>query len=295
MMNQPPLFVDVATEAQHARTRHSTCEYVEVTRPDKVSLSLSLSLSQFEMMSDQFFAYDASIVAPLSRVPVWPYTLHHLMPHKCHGNKENCPSRPHQVWELPINELDRRSVAARCSCCPCCCRALALLSFLLLRLSLLLLLLLLLPFLLLSLLLLLLLLLLPVFTVFPPFREDPGFDEALTGCALVSSCSNIYSNEQFYNLLRYNLERHYTSNRAPLSLSFDAAWLQSNPGFAKVKEDKHGCQPAYSNSQKMRQIWHFCKGDNSDLYSTGWPATCYLTTSWHFGMFSRHIWHVLLG
>jgi len=62
------------------------------------------------MMSDQFFAYDASIVAPLSRVPVWPYTLHHLMPHKCHGNKENCPSRAHQVWELPINELDRRYV-----------------------------------------------------------------------------------------------------------------------------------------------------------------------------------------
>ena len=62
------------------------------------------------MMSDQFFAYDSSIVAPLSRVPVWPYTLHHLMPHKCHGNKENCPSRSHQVWELPINELDRRSV-----------------------------------------------------------------------------------------------------------------------------------------------------------------------------------------
>lgn len=37
---------------------------------------------QFSMMSDQFFAYDSSIVAPLSRVPVWPYTLHHLMPHK---------------------------------------------------------------------------------------------------------------------------------------------------------------------------------------------------------------------
>ncbi len=127
---------------------------------------------QFTMMSDQFFAYDASIVAPLSRVPVWPYTMHHLMPHKCHGNKENCPSRAHQVWELPINELDR--------------------------------------------------------------REDPGFDEALTGCALVSSCSNIYSNEQFMNLLRYNLERHYSTNRAPLSLSFDASWLQSNPGFAKV-------------------------------------------------------------
>jgi len=70
------------------------------------------------------------------------------------------------------------------------------------------------------------------------FREDPGFDEALTGCALVSSCSNIYSKEQFLNLLKYNLERHYSSNRAPLSLSFDAAWLQANPTFAKVRKEK---------------------------------------------------------
>ena len=52
---------------------------------------------QFSMMADQFFAYDASITVPLSRVPVWPYTLHHLMPHKCHGNKEKCPSRSHEV------------------------------------------------------------------------------------------------------------------------------------------------------------------------------------------------------
>ena len=28
--------------------------------------------------------------------------------------------------------------------------------------------------------------------------------------------------------------RHYNSNRAPLSLSFDAAWLQINKGFTKV-------------------------------------------------------------
>ena len=31
--------------------------------------------TQFQMMNDQFFVYDSSIVAPLSRVPVWPYTL----------------------------------------------------------------------------------------------------------------------------------------------------------------------------------------------------------------------------
>ena len=116
---------------------------------------------QFTMMSDQFFVYDSSIIAPLARVPVWPYTLHyrfrliniektctttelHLlvglffirrMPHKCHGNSGNCPSRSHPVWEMPINELDR--------------------------------------------------------------RDDPEFDEVLTGCHLVSSCSNIYYKEQF--------------------------------------------------------------------------------------------------
>ena len=32
---------------------------------------------QFSMMTDQFFAYDASIAVPLSSVPVWPYTLHY--------------------------------------------------------------------------------------------------------------------------------------------------------------------------------------------------------------------------
>ena len=57
------------------------------------------------------------------------------MPHKCHGNAKNCPSRSHEIWEMPINELDR--------------------------------------------------------------RDDPDFDEALTGCHLVSSCSNIYYREQF--------------------------------------------------------------------------------------------------
>merc|ERR1712066_916677 len=41
--------------------------------------------TQFEMMADQFFAYDASIT-PLARVPQWPYTLYFRMPHKCHGN-----------------------------------------------------------------------------------------------------------------------------------------------------------------------------------------------------------------
>ena len=63
---------------------------------------------QFEMMSDQFFVYDTSITSPLGRVPIWPYTLYYRMPHKCHGNAQNCPSRSHPVWEMVINELDRR-------------------------------------------------------------------------------------------------------------------------------------------------------------------------------------------
>lgn len=63
---------------------------------------------QYEMMADQFFVYDNSITAPLSRVPIWPYTLYYRMPHVCHGNAGNCPSRSHPVWEMVINELDSR-------------------------------------------------------------------------------------------------------------------------------------------------------------------------------------------
>merc|ERR1719295_1091682 len=59
-------------------------------------------------MADRYFVYDASITAPLGRVPIWPYTLYYRMPHKCHGNAQNCPSRSHPVWEMVINELDRR-------------------------------------------------------------------------------------------------------------------------------------------------------------------------------------------
>jgi len=124
---------------------------------------------QFEMMTDQFFLYDSSIIAPIGRKPIWPYTLHHSMPHKCHGNAGFCPTKSHPIWELPINELDR--------------------------------------------------------------RDDPKFDEDLTGCHLVSSCSNIYKADEFKKLLQHNFMRHYETNKAPLSLSFDPAWLISNKGF----------------------------------------------------------------
>ena len=97
------------------------------------------------------------------------------MPHKCHGNGGNCPSRGHPVWELPINELDR--------------------------------------------------------------RDDPDFDENLTGCHLVSSCSNIYHKDQFRRMLQHNFDRHYATNKAPLSLSFDASWLKINKGFLDVLDE----------------------------------------------------------
>ena len=58
------------------------------------------------------------------------------------------------------------------------------------------------------------------------YRDDPSYDEALSGCHLVSSCSNIYDKDQFQRLLEHNFQRHYSTNKAPLSLSFDAAWLQ---------------------------------------------------------------------
>lgn len=111
--------------------------------------------TQFQMMNDQFFVYDSSIAAPLSRVPVWPYTLLYRMPHKCHGNANNCPSRSHPIWELPINELDR--------------------------------------------------------------RDDPDFDERLSGCHLVSSCSNIYEREQFRRLLEHNFDRYLSKQSVALS------------------------------------------------------------------------------
>ena len=126
---------------------------------------------QFEMMADQFFVYDASITAPLSRVPIWPYTLYYRMPHKCHGNAGKCPSRSHPVWEMVINELDR--------------------------------------------------------------RDDPTFDEALPGCHLVSSCSNIFDPDQFARMLRYNFQRHFGTNRAPLGLHFNAEWIKKHKGFKR--------------------------------------------------------------
>jgi len=61
---------------------------------------------QFLMMREFGFVYDASMVAPYSDIPLWPYTLDYKMPHKCHGAKQRCPSRSYPgVWEMPLNQI----------------------------------------------------------------------------------------------------------------------------------------------------------------------------------------------
>ncbi|KAF2360436.1 Low-density lipoprotein (LDL) receptor class A repeat [Trinorchestia longiramus] len=64
--------------------------------------------NQFLMMEEQGFLYDSTIVAPLADVPLWPYTLYYRMPHECHGHIQVCPTRAYAVWEMVMNEMDRR-------------------------------------------------------------------------------------------------------------------------------------------------------------------------------------------
>jgi len=64
--------------------------------------------NQFTMMEEQAFLYDSTITAPLQNPPLWPYTMYFRMPHRCHGNLQKCPTRSHAVWEMVMNELDRR-------------------------------------------------------------------------------------------------------------------------------------------------------------------------------------------
>nr|XP_036226970.1 chitin deacetylase 1 isoform X1 [Bactrocera oleae] len=60
---------------------------------------------QFLMMKEFGFVYDASMVAPFSNPPLWPYTLDFKMPHTCTG--QNCPSRSYPgIWEIVINQLE---------------------------------------------------------------------------------------------------------------------------------------------------------------------------------------------
>lgn len=61
---------------------------------------------QFLMMKEFGFIYDASMVAPFSDPPLWPYTLDHKIPHQCTGNNQRCPSRSYPgIWEMVMNQL----------------------------------------------------------------------------------------------------------------------------------------------------------------------------------------------
>lgn len=64
--------------------------------------------NQFTMMEENFFLYDSTITAPLQNPPLWPYMLFYRMPHTCHGNGQKCPTRSFAIWEIVMNELDRR-------------------------------------------------------------------------------------------------------------------------------------------------------------------------------------------
>ncbi|GAV02036.1 hypothetical protein RvY_12649 [Ramazzottius varieornatus] len=66
--------------------------------------------AQFDMMTESGFLYDASLVAPPSTPPLWPYTLDYRMPHKCIGYEQKCPTRSHPgVWEMVMNQLLTKS------------------------------------------------------------------------------------------------------------------------------------------------------------------------------------------
>ncbi|KAK3881495.1 hypothetical protein Pcinc_014060 [Petrolisthes cinctipes] len=126
---------------------------------------------QFQMMVDWGFLYDSSISAPRSRVPLWPYTLMHRIPHRCIGTDQNCPSKNFTVWEMVINELDR--------------------------------------------------------------RDDPLFDEQLTGCHYVDQCANLVTPKQFRSFLDNNLNHHFSKNRAPFGLHFTSGYFETRRDFLK--------------------------------------------------------------
>ncbi|TRY74589.1 hypothetical protein TCAL_01640 [Tigriopus californicus] len=111
---------------------------------------------QFLMMKEFGFVYDASIPAPLSDPPIWPYTLDFKIPHKCISNRM-CPSRSFPgIWEMPLNQL-----------------------------------------------------------VFEEYS-----------CAMVDSCPPYFDQDEIYEILMTNFNRHYNSNRAPLGLYFHTTWFK---------------------------------------------------------------------
>ncbi|OQV14343.1 hypothetical protein BV898_11461 [Hypsibius exemplaris] len=59
--------------------------------------------TQFAAMQDFGYEWDGSITVPSTGRPVWPYKLAYSVPHTCH--QAACPTRPYNVWEVPINQL----------------------------------------------------------------------------------------------------------------------------------------------------------------------------------------------
>merc|ERR1712018_33204 len=164
-------------------------------------------------------------MGPLTNPPLWPYTMYFRMPHRCHGDLQKCPTRSHAVWEIVMNELDR--------------------------------------------------------------REDPTVDEDLPGCAMVDSCSNILSGDQFYNFLTHNFYRHYDQNRAPMSLFFHAAWLKNNPEFLDaflywVDEiiESHNDVYFVTMTQVIQWIQNPQNSDNARNFEP-WKERCHLNQNKH--------------
>jgi len=128
---------------------------------------------QFEALQESGFLYDSSMVARLQNPPLWPYNVFYSIPHRCHGDLQKCPTRSYNVWEMVINEFDRR-------------------------------------------------------------EEPSDFDDDQAGCVTVDGCNTIRSATQLYNVLTHNFVRHYTSNRAPMTIYLHAAWFDTNPDMLEA-------------------------------------------------------------
>jgi len=64
-------------------------------------------------------------------------------------------------------------------------------------------------------------------------RDDGKFSEDLTGCHFVDQCSNLVEPKQFRAFLELNLQRHYTTNRAPLGLHFTSSYFLTRKSFLR--------------------------------------------------------------
>jgi hypothetical protein len=61
------------------------CIYIWQVRGMRAPFLRSGGNRQFAMMREFGFLYDASLVAPVSDIPLWPYTLDYRLPHRSVG------------------------------------------------------------------------------------------------------------------------------------------------------------------------------------------------------------------